>query len=95
MLCCLQLHHADSLAAQALTKSTKLADFWAKRQASAHRRYLTSLGALVTLRRLLPGQAGGPPSDSRSLDTSSKNLESNGSRSINPKHQLRIVAKPM
>jgi len=95
ILCWLQLHYADFLAAQAFTKSTKLTDIWSKRQASAHRRYLTSLGALVTLRRLLPGQASGPPIDSRNLDTSSKNLESSVSRPIDREHQLQVVGEPM
>jgi hypothetical protein len=31
-----------------------LADFWLKRQNGAHRRFTTSIGALATLRRLLP-----------------------------------------
>jgi len=95
VLCWLQLAHADFLAAQALQKTTKIADFWAKRQASAHRRYLTSLGALVTLRRLMPGQAGGKPIDLSNPDTSSKNLESSVSRPIDPEHQLRFVGEPM
>lgn len=95
VLCWLQLHHADSLAAQAFTKSTKVAEFWGKRQASAHRRYLTTLGALVTLRRLMPGQAGSRPIDLRSPDASSKNVESSVSRPIDPEHTLRVVGEPM
>ncbi len=91
VLCWLQLHHADSLAAQAFTKSTKVADFWARRQASAHRRHLTSLGALVTLRRLMPGQAGGPPIDSRDCPDPSRNLEGGNLRPVDSACQLRLV----
>jgi len=95
VLCWLQVHHADTLAAQSLSQSKQLGDFWAKRQAGAHKRYLTSLGALVTLRRLLPGQAGSPPIDLRSPDTSFKNLESSVTRPMDPEHQLRVVGEPM
>jgi len=95
VLCWLQLHHADSLAAQTLTKSLRVAEFWAKRQVGAHRRYLTSLAALVTLRRLLPGQAGDRPIDLRNPDISFKNLKSSASGPIDREHQLRVVGEPM
>jgi hypothetical protein len=64
-LCWLQLHQAEVAAAQAMSQnSTQMSDFWLKRQDSANRRFLGSLGALATLRRLLPagrsrGQLGG------------------------------------
>jgi hypothetical protein len=93
-LCWMQLAHADALAAQSLSQSRQHADFWAKRQAGAHRRYLTSLAALVTLRRLLPGQAGSRPIDSTRSDTSSKNLESSDTRPVEHEHQLRVVGEP-
>ncbi len=91
VLCWLQLNHADSLAAQALTKSPRVAEFWAKRQAGAHRRYLTSLAALVTLRRLLPGQAGGRPIDSRDRSDSSRNLQGGNLHPIDSARQLRLL----
>jgi hypothetical protein len=60
----LQLQHAEVAACQSLKSSPQLGDFWLKRQNSAHRRFLTSVGALVMLRRLLPttqhdGHSGG------------------------------------
>jgi hypothetical protein len=93
VLCWLQLHHADSLAAQTLMKSTQLADFWCKRQSSAHRRYLTSLAALVTLRRLLPCTSGGALDASR-LDSSIAVSERDDVRQVDPEHRLRVVGKP-
>jgi hypothetical protein len=93
-LCWLQIHHADALAAQSLSQSKHLGDFWAKRQAGAHRRYLTALAALVTLRRLLPGQTDHRPINSTNSDTSSKNLESSDTRPVAHDHQLRVVGEP-
>ena len=93
-LCWMQLAHADALAAQSLSQSRQHADFWAKRQSGAHRRYLSSLAALVTLRRLLPGQAGSRPIDSTNSDASSKNLESSDTRPVEHEHQLRVVGEP-
>jgi hypothetical protein len=93
-LCWLQIHHADALAAQSLSQSRQHADFWEKRQAGAHRRYLTSLAALVTLRRLLPGQTGGRVIDSTNSDTSSKNVESSDTQPVEHEHQLRVVGEP-
>ena len=89
----MQLAHADALAAQSLSQSKHLGDFWAKRQAGAHRRYLTSLAALVTLRRLLPGQTDGRAIDSTNSDTSSKNLESSDTRPVAHEHQLPVVGE--
>lgn len=53
----LQLHYFDAIEAQALNTDEKprLATSRAKRQEQAHRMYLTSLAALTTLRKLLPG----------------------------------------
>ena len=55
--CWLQLNYLDCIEAQALNSDERprLAGFRAKRQEQAHRMYLTSLAALTTLRRLLPG----------------------------------------
>jgi hypothetical protein len=94
VLCWMQLAHADALAAQSLSQSKHLGDFWAKRQAGAHRRYLTSLAALVTLRRLLPGQTDHRPIDSTRSDTSSKNLESSDTPPVAHEHQLPVVDEP-
>jgi hypothetical protein len=57
----LQLEHAEIAAAQAKTPSVAVAGFVQKRLDRAHHRFLTSLGALATLRRLLPNtsEAGG------------------------------------
>jgi hypothetical protein len=93
-LCWLQIHHADALAAQSLSQSRHLGDFWAKRQAGAHRRYLTSLAALVTLRRLLPGQTDGRAIDSTIFDTSSKDLESSDTQPVEHEHLLPVVGEP-
>jgi hypothetical protein len=54
--CWLQVNHADAMVAQAGDVSLRQADFARKRQNSAHRRYLTAIGALVTVRRLLPAR---------------------------------------
>jgi hypothetical protein len=58
--CWLQLSYCVALEAQSLAADNKprLAGFRAKRQEQGHRMYLTSLAALVTLRKLLPGTAG-------------------------------------
>jgi hypothetical protein len=50
----LQLEHAEIAAAQAKTPSVAVAGFVQKRLDRGHHRFLTSLGALATLRRLLP-----------------------------------------
>ena len=52
--CWMQVHHADAVAAQAKEPSLKQADFASKRQDRAHRRYLSAMGALTAIRRLLP-----------------------------------------
>jgi hypothetical protein len=50
----LQLEHAEVAAAQSKTTSVPVASFVSKRLDRAHHRFLTSLGALATLRRLMP-----------------------------------------
>jgi len=92
MLCWLQLAHADTLAAQSLSQSRQLADFWAKRQAGAHRRFLTGLAALVTLRRLLPCTSGGALDASRP-DSSFAVSERDDVRQVDPEHRFRVVGK--
>ncbi len=52
--CWLQVNYSDAAAAQAGAISLKQAAFAQHRQDAAHRRYLTALGALATVRRLLP-----------------------------------------
>jgi hypothetical protein len=93
VLCWMQLAHADALAAQSLSQSRQQADFWAKRQSGAHRRYLTSLAALVTLRRLMPGQTDYRPTDSTRSDNSSKNFESSDTRPVEHDHQLKVIGE--
>jgi hypothetical protein len=46
--------------AQAGNESIRQADFARKRQDAAHRRYLTSIGALATIRKLLPAGVDRP-----------------------------------
>jgi hypothetical protein len=60
--CWLQLHYFDAVEAQALAAggTPRLAAHRARRQAVAHRNYLTALAALTTLRRLLPATATVP-----------------------------------
>jgi hypothetical protein len=65
-----QVHHADSVAVEALAKSPRIAEFWAKRQAGAHRRYLTSLAALATVKRLRPEESRGPQPETGNRDAS-------------------------
>jgi len=52
--CWLQVNYCDAVAALSRDVSIKQAELVVKRQDRAHRRYLTALGALATLRRLLP-----------------------------------------
>jgi hypothetical protein len=61
--CWLQVHYFDATEAQSLNTDGKprLAALRAKRQELAHRMYLTSLAALTTLRRLLPGATAKMP----------------------------------
>jgi hypothetical protein len=94
VLCWMQVAHADALAAQSLSQSKHLGDFWAKRQAGAHRRYLSSLAALVTLKRFVPGQTDNRPINSPRSDTSSKNLESSDTRPVVHEHQLPVLGEP-
>jgi hypothetical protein len=51
--CWLQSSYADAAVAQGREVSLKLADFARKRQDSAHKRYLSSIGSLAMVRRLL------------------------------------------
>jgi hypothetical protein len=51
----LQLEHAEVAASQSTTSSVAVAGFLTKRLDRAHHRFITSLGALATLRRLIPG----------------------------------------
>jgi hypothetical protein len=60
--CRLQMHYFDAVEAQALAAggTPRLAAHRARRQALAHRNYLTALAALTTLRRLLPAVVAVP-----------------------------------
>jgi hypothetical protein len=58
--CWLQINHADAAAALARDVSIKQAEFAIKRQDRAHRRHLSAVAALATVRRLLPTD---PPRD--------------------------------
>ncbi len=55
----LQLHHADAAAAHASGGTARQVGFTNRRQDSAQRRHLAAIGALATVRRLLPGAAAG------------------------------------
>jgi hypothetical protein len=55
---------------------------------------MTSLAALVTLRRLVPGQTDNRPINSPRSDTSSKNVESSDARPVAHEHQLPVVGEP-
>ena len=50
--CWLQVHYGDAKAAEAAQVSLRQATFAQKRQDAAHRRYLSAVGALATVRRL-------------------------------------------
>jgi hypothetical protein len=54
--CWLQLQHADAASA-APDQSLQQGKFWAQEQDRAHRRYLTAVKQLTTLRQLLPSSA--------------------------------------
>lgn len=53
----LEVNHADAAAAQAEGVTLRQASFSLKRQESAHRRHLAAIGALATVRRLVPAAA--------------------------------------
>jgi hypothetical protein len=53
----LQVAYADAVAAQAQDASLKQVEFAMKRRDRAHRRHLTAVAALATVRRLLPAVA--------------------------------------
>jgi hypothetical protein len=62
----LQVYHSDAMVTQADGVSIRQAEFAGKRQDAAHRRYLTAVGALATIRKLLPAGiearvTAGPP----------------------------------
>ena len=90
VLCWLQLHHAEVAGAHAMRSPGKLADFWLKRQNGAHRRYMSSIGALAMMRRLLPSAARGP---------SHVQMDGvpiggiGGSRETDPIPQLRVIGQ--
>jgi hypothetical protein len=52
--CWLQMQYADASYAQARDVSIKHLEYLGRRQTQAHRRFLTALGALATVRKLLP-----------------------------------------
>jgi hypothetical protein len=70
VICWLQLCHADIMALGALSQSPQAAEFWSKRESGAHRRYLQSLAALATLRRLLRDESRGPQPETGNRDAS-------------------------
>jgi hypothetical protein len=81
----LQLHYFDAITAQAAAKDEppKLALYRGKRQAQAHRAYLSAVAALTTLRRLLPRhlQASSPaPAPGDSGDKGGDSAKRNGHR---------------
>jgi hypothetical protein len=61
--CWLQVYHADLAAAQAMGSSLKLVEVVSRRQARVHRTFVSSIGALAMVRRLLPPAAGGDRGD--------------------------------
>jgi hypothetical protein len=65
--CWLQLSYADATAAQAGEMSIQQGNYLRKRQDSAHRRYLTAVGALAMTRRLLVSSAGLSGSESKKV----------------------------
>jgi hypothetical protein len=68
VLTALQVSHADSMVALKRVESLKQEKFLADRQDRAHKRYLSSIALLATLRRLAPPAQhaldGPPPPDS-------------------------------
>ena len=62
-----QLHHADVAVARSWDLSLRQAAFVLKRQESAHRGYMAALGALATLRRLVPPALSIPFPDLRDV----------------------------
>ena len=88
--CWLQVHHADAVAAQARDQSLKQADFASKRQDRAHRRYLSAIGALTAVRRLLPVvEAGsgvtGPGAEAEPIELRVAGAETDDSSKVTPR----------
>jgi hypothetical protein len=61
----LQVHFADAAAADAVSGGARYAEAAARRQDAAHRRYVAAIGALATLKRLLPRQIESVADDHR------------------------------
>jgi hypothetical protein len=85
----LQLQYADAAVAQAVNVSLREAAFVQKRQDAVHRRYLQAIGALATLRKLLPAASGvvGKLTSLISTDaqaTSADGDEADGARTNDP-----------
>ena len=92
--CWLQVHHADAVAAQARDQSLKQADCSSKRQDRAHRRYLSAMGALTALRRLLPAAAVGMEAPGRGAGVEPGELRTAGAESGDGiAASLRIAAR--
>ena len=88
--CWLQVHHADAVAAQARDQSLKQADCSSKRQDRAHRRYLSAMGALTAVRRLLPVvEAGsgvpGPGAEAEPIELRVSGTETDDSSEVTPR----------
>jgi hypothetical protein len=86
--CWLQLHYFDCIETRDLKADDRprLAAFRAKRQEQAHRMYLTSLAALTTLRKLLPGPGfvGLPAPDTKPTPDSASNGHCDGPTPVLP-----------
>jgi hypothetical protein len=100
--CWLQVSHADAMVAQAGNVSVRVADFARRRQDSAHRRLVTAIGALATVRKLLPAAveiraltapAAVPQSDERSPGSATA-TDLAGSESAVPDGENDGLARP-
>jgi hypothetical protein len=93
VICWLQVHHAGALSAQALSKSPSVASFWNKRESSAHRRYLQSLGALASFQRLIPSSSADVSCTGR-REPPSASSQWDDARRPDTDLVLRVVGKP-
>jgi len=91
--CFLQLSHADARAAEAMSDGSckQLIDFWSKRQNGANKRFTTSLGALATLRRLLPKTT---QPDQSGVNQKSITADKSQQNETDPPTELRVIGYP-
>jgi hypothetical protein len=89
--CWLQVYHADLTVAQAMGSSLKLVEFLGRRQARVHRSFISSIGALAMIRRLMPTAAGGGLGDHSGAEGHELSGMPGGASGPDGRPRLRLV----